>query len=132
MIKPIQIATPAGREKIHALLNRIEQTDTGCGQVVSEIIAEVREKGDEALLVYTRRFDAPDFQIDQLKVTREEFDRAHDQVDASFLETLSLAIERLQFFHEQEMEKSWTMTRDDGAITGRLVRPVAAAGSDPV
>jgi histidinol dehydrogenase len=39
-----------------------------------------------------------------------------------------VAIERLQFFHEQELEKSWTMTRDDGAITGRLIRPVAAAG----
>jgi len=96
--------------------------------MVAEILAAVRAKGDDALLEYTRKFDAPNFQLSQLQVTEDEFDRAHAQVDAAFKETLSLAIERLQFFHEQEVEKSWTLTRDDGVITGRLVRPVAAAG----
>ena len=61
-------------------------------------------------------------------MSQDEFEKAHNQVDPEFKETLSLAIERLQFFHEQELEKSWTMTRDDGAITGRLVRPVTTAG----
>jgi len=120
--------TDSGQELIAQLLNRFQEVDIGCSRSVAEILAAVKEKGDEALLEYTRKFDAPKFQISQLQVTRKEFDRAHSQVDAAFKETLALAIERLQFFHEQEMEKSWTLTRDDGAITGRLVRPVAAAG----
>lgn len=128
IITPIKTTTPAGRKLIDKLLNRFQEADIGCSKAVTEIIAAVRKKGDEALLGYIRKFDAPDFQIGQLKVTRDEFDRAHTLVDSSFKETLSLAVERLQFFHEQELEKSWTMTRDDGVITGRLIRPVAAAG----
>jgi histidinol dehydrogenase len=128
IIKPVKTKTETGQELITQLLNRFQEVDIGCSRSVAEILAAVKEKGDEALLEYTRKFDAPKFQISQLQVTREELDRAHSQVDAAFRETLALAIERLQFFHEQEMEKSWTLTRDDGAITGRLVRPVAAAG----
>ncbi|MGW8287962.1 MAG: histidinol dehydrogenase [Desulfobulbales bacterium] len=128
LINPTKTKSERGRELVNKLLNRFQETDTACSRTVSDILAAVREKGDEALLEYTRRFDAPNFQISQLKVTDEEFDRALSQVDADFIETLSLAIERLEFFHEQEIENSWTLTRDDGVITGRLVRPVAAAG----
>jgi len=128
LITPIKTTTEEGRELVLRLLNRFQESDTTCSSMVSEILKAVKERGDEALLEYTRKFDSPDFQLSQLQVTQAEFDRAHAQVDAAFKETLSLAVERLQFFHEQEMEKSWTMTRDDGVITGRLVRPVAAAG----
>ena len=128
IITPIKTTTETGQELIARLLNRFQETDTGCSAVVSEILAAVKERGDDALLEYTRKFDAPNFQMSQLQVTQEEFDRAHSQVDTAFKETLSLAKERLQFFHEQELVKSWTMTRDDGVITGRLVRPVTAAG----
>jgi histidinol dehydrogenase len=128
IIIPTQTTTSAGQELIQRLHKRFQEADTGCIEAVTDIIATVREKGDEALLAYNRKFDAPDFQLSQLKVSQDEFDRAHTQVDPGFKETLSLAIERLQFFHEQELEKSWTMTRDDGAITGRLIRPVTTAG----
>ena len=107
IITPIKSTSVAGQKLIAQLLNRFQETDTGCRKVVTEILAAVREKGDDALLEYTRRFDAPNFQISQLKVTDEEFDRALSKVDADFVETLSLAIERLEFFHEQKMEKSW-------------------------
>jgi len=128
IITPAKTTAPVGQELIEKLLNRFQEADTGCSEAVTEILATVKEKGDEALLEYIQKFDAPDFQVNQLKASQEEFDRAQTQVDSAFKETLSLAIERLQFFHEQELEKSWTMTRDDGVITGRLVRPVAAAG----
>ncbi len=128
IITPTKSSSEAGQKLIAQMLNRFLETDTGCRKMVAEILAAVREKGDDALLEYTRKFDAANFQMSQLQVTHEEFDRAHSQVDAEFMETLSLAVERLQFFHEQELEKSWTLTRDDGVITGRLVRPVAAAG----
>ncbi len=128
IIIPTKTTTSAGQKLIQKLLNRLQEAETGCNKAVTDILAAVRENGDEALLGFIRKFDAPDFQINQLKVSQEEFDRAHTQVDQPFKETLSLAIERVQFFHEQELEKSWTITRDDGVITGRLIRPVAAAG----
>jgi histidinol dehydrogenase len=128
IIIPTKTTTSAGQKLIQKLLNRLQEAETGCNKAVTDILAAVRKNGDEALLGFIRKFDAPDFQISQLKVSQKEFDRAHTQVDQPFKETLSLAIERVQFFHEQELEKSWTITRDDGVITGRLIRPVAAAG----
>ena len=128
IITPEKTSTATGKKLIAQLLHRFQETDTGCRRAVAEILENVRDKGDDALLAYTRKFDAPEFQPHQLRVTPEEFEAAHGKVDTAFVETLDLAVERLQFFHEQEMEKSWTMTRDDGAITGRLVRPVDAAG----
>jgi len=128
IITPIKSKSNAGKNLIENLRARFQETDTDCRRVVAEILTAVRENGDDALLEYTRKFDAANFQMGQLQVTQEEFDRSYSQVDAAFMETLSLAIERLQFFHEQELEKSWTLTRDDGVITGRLVRPVSAAG----
>jgi histidinol dehydrogenase len=128
IIIPTKTTTSAGQKLIQKLLNRLQEAETGCNKAVTDILAAVRKNGDEALLGFIRKFDAPDFQISQLKVSQKEFDRAHTQVDQPFKETLSLAIERVQFFHEQELEKSWTITRDDGMITGRLIRPVAAAG----
>ena len=128
IIIPTKTITSAGQELIQNLCKRYQEADTGCKKVVTDILSSVRENGDEALLGYIRKFDSPDFQLNQLKVSPDEFDKAHTQVDQQFKETLSLAIERLQFFHEQELEKSWTITRDDGAITGRLIRPVGAVG----
>jgi histidinol dehydrogenase len=128
IITPTGITTSTGQEKIKSLLNRLQEADTDCHGIVADILADVRKRGDEALIDYTRKFDAKDFHKSQLRVTGEEFDKAYNLVDSSFQETLALAIERLQFFHEQELEKSWTMTRDDGAITGRLIRSVTAAG----
>jgi histidinol dehydrogenase len=128
IITPAETGSESGKKLIARLLNRFQETDSECRKNVAEILAAVKERGDDALLEYTRKFDAPDFQIGQLQVSGEEFARARTLVDAEFKETLSLAVERLQFFHEQELEKSWTLTRDDGVITGRLVRPVSAAG----
>jgi histidinol dehydrogenase len=128
IITPMKSSSNEGKKLLVQLLSRFQETDTDCRKVVAEILAAVRQNGDDALLEYTRKFDAANFQIGQLQVTQEEFDRAYSEVDAAFMETVSLAIERVQFFHEQELEKSWTMTRDDGVITGRLVRPVSAAG----
>ena len=128
IITPVNANTREGDAALVDLLNRFRESGSECSRIVTEVLADVKQRGDAALLDYTRKFDAPDFQENQLRVTREEIDRAYSQVDDGFRETLALAIERLQFFHEQELEKSWTLTRDDGAITGRLVRPVAAAG----
>ena len=95
---------------------------------VSDIIAEVRSQGDEALLKYTRQFDAPDLTVEQMRVSKQELDESHNQVDTDFIRTLDIAFERIHFFHEKEKEESWTITRDDGIVTGRLVNPVESAG----
>jgi histidinol dehydrogenase len=128
IIKPLSTTSPAGAGKLAALRDRFQAADSSCRQAVTEIIENIRSRGDAALVEYTRQFDAPAFTIDQLKVTAAEIAQAFAQVDPELLATLDLAIRRIQTFHEHEKEESWTITGDHGIITGRLVNPVDSAG----
>ncbi|MCW5211606.1 histidinol dehydrogenase [Desulfobulbus sp. TB] len=121
-------ATDQGKRSMENLRDRFALADSKCVQTVTDILEQVRSRGDEAVLEYTRRFDAPDLSLEAFKVSEEEFAQATEAVDVDFMATLSFAAERIRLFHEREMEDSWMMTRDDGTITGRLVRPVDSAG----
>ncbi len=128
MITPLTISSPEGRQLLDRLRDRFQSADSACQQTVAEIIAAIRQRGDEALLDYIRKFDAPNLTKDQLRVSEPELHDAYAQVDGDFRETLELAIERIYSFHEREKEESWVVTREDGTITGRLVHPVDSAG----
>ena len=128
IIQTLRVETDEGKAYIADLLDRFTFGDTGCRDTVAGIIADVRNRGDEAVLEYTRKFDSPDMTIESLCVTDEEFSTAEQGVDTEFLQTLTFAADRIRTFHEREMEDSWFLTRDDGAVTGRLVRPVDSAG----
>jgi histidinol dehydrogenase len=121
-------ATEQGKEAMAKLRDRFVLADSTCRQAVTDILAQVRSRGNDAIVEYTRKFDAPQMKEEQLRVTEQEFDRAAAEVDDAFMKTLSFAAERIRTFHEREMEDSWFLTRDDGTIIGRLVRPVDSAG----
>jgi len=95
---------------------------------VSAIIAEVRARGDEALLEYTNKFDAPHLDLEHLQVSAAEIEAAESRLKPKLKTTINKAIERVRSFHEHEKQESWLVTRDDGAITGRLIHPVDSAG----
>ena len=128
-ITTLQIDTPEGAECCRALCGRFsDDAGSGCQDAVARILSRVREEGDAAVLAYSRQFDCPVMTAPMLKVRGEEFAEAGENVDAGFLDSLRLAAERIRVFHEREMEDSWMLTREDGTITGRLVRPVDSAG----
>ncbi len=128
LISPLKTNSSEGEKVLSKLLDRFQDADSSCQKVVEEVLAAVKKKKDEALVEYTRRFDAPDFTLDQLCVSAEEMREAYELVDEEFLTSITKAIERIQNFHEREMEDSWLQTREDGTIVGRLVRPVDSAG----
>lgn len=128
MITIHSTSSPEGQLALDSLFTRFQRPDNGCRDQVAAIIDDVRQRGDAAVVNYTRRFDAPEITVEDLAVSADEMDQAYHLVDQAFLETLDMAIERIRLFHEREMEDSWLQTRDDGTIVGRLVRPVDSAG----
>ncbi len=128
LITPVNIASPEGEAVVNGLLDRFQTADPSCQRAVEKIVKAVRERKDEAVIEYCRKFDAPDLSIENLQVSSDELKDAYGQVTDEFLETLGKAIDRIHTFHEREMEDSWLQTREDGAIVGRLVRPVDSAG----
>lgn len=95
---------------------------------VLEILQTVRAQGDDALLHYTRQFDAPDMTASRLTVTEDEIRAAYEAVDAGFLSILREALHNVGVFHRQQLHPSHFSTNPDGTFLGQMVRPVAAAG----
>lgn len=127
IIEPLDISSSAGQKGISNLLNRFQASDQTVITSVAKILADVRSGGDAAVIGYTKKYDAPEME-QPLAVSSEELEQAYNLVDSSFLETIEVAIDRIQGFHEREMEDSWLQTRENGTIVGRLVRPVDRAG----
>jgi histidinol dehydrogenase len=95
--------------------------------VVRRILEEVRERGDEALVDYTQKFDGCDLTPDGLRVPIDERDAAADQVDPQIVEALKGAAERIRIFHEAQLPSDWSIDRD-GARVGQVFRPIQRVG----
>lgn len=96
-------------------------------KVVAAIVENVRERGDEALLEYTRKFDSPSFS-GSLRVGEAEIIAGAAAVSASDRERILDAAANIRAFHTGQIEKSWFVTRPDGTILGQRVTPVDSAG----
>ena len=92
-----------------------------------EILANVREKGDEALIDYTRRFDCPEFAA-PLRVSEQDIAWAAASISPEHREQISEAAHNIRTFHKEQLEKSWFQTRPDGSILGQRVLPVDRVG----
>lgn len=95
---------------------------------VIDILEDVRKNGDEALLSYIRKFDAPEMSLSELVVTEEEMEEAMASVDPVFLEALDRSVAQVASFHEKQKENSWIDMPRKGVTLGQMVNPVDAAG----
>ena len=95
---------------------------------VTRICEHVRQQGDQAVISYTRRFDAPRMAIKSMQVSQKEFSDAALKVDRSFIRALNRAASNIKSFHEQQLRRSWIQTDRPGTLLGQLINPVAAAG----
>jgi histidinol dehydrogenase len=87
----------------------------------------VRDRGDEALLEYTRRFDRVD--LPRLRVRPEELDEAAGALDTELKEAIEYAVENIRSHHvEQRPEPSWTKEIRPGITSGERWTPIASAG----
>lgn len=95
-------------------------------RAVDEIIANVKENGDAAVLSYVERFDG--VKLDSLKVTEEEIDAAYASMDADFIKTLGMAYENIYAFHEKQVRKDFLVNEREGVVLGQKILPVEKAG----
>lgn len=94
--------------------------------VVSQIIADVIQNGDEALFRYTKKFDKAN--LSRLDVTQEEIDEAFETVGDDYLTVLRQAAANIEEYHRHQVRPGFIMTRDNGVVLGQKVTPIAAVG----
>ena len=96
--------------------------------VVQDVIDNIRENGDEALLAYTEKFDKVKLTADQLRVTQKEIDDAIASLDPELLTVMKKAASNIRRFHEEQKEHGFMMDAGKGAKIGVRVRPISIAG----
>ena len=110
-----------------ALENRSNMDLFTHDEVVRKILLDLKEKGDTALLEYTKRFDRYDLSVEQLQVTPDEIRLAYSRVTEQEIAALKEAAERIRCFHERQRQESWRYD-EEGISLGQMVRPLATVG----
>lgn len=95
---------------------------------VSEILDEVKKKGDEAVFSYTKRFDGATIQADTVLVTEKEISEAYGQVEDSLLEIIRKSLKNIESYHAKQMQYSWFDSKPNGTILGQKVTPLQKVG----
>ncbi len=111
------------------ILARGEETGREVEQTVLDIIADVRTRGDQAVLELTRRFDqVAASSLAELEVTPAEIETAFASVSADDITSLRLAVERVARFHEKQKQQTWISTEEPDIMLGQKVTPLSRVG----
>ena len=94
--------------------------------IVSDIISNVINRGDEAIFEYALKFDKAS--LTTLEVTAAEIDEAFSVVDAEFVEIIKQAAENIRAFHSKQVKNSFIINDKDGVVTGQKVMPIEKVG----
>ena len=98
---------------------------------VQGVIDDIRTRGDEAVLEYTRKFDKAELTPASMKVTSEEIKAAYaslEQEDPELLRVMKKAASNIKVFHERQREEGFMMDTAKGSKIGVRVRPITVAG----
>ena len=115
--------------RLRKLAGHEASQDESVEATVRSIVAAIRERGDQALLEYTRQFDRVDASsMADLEIGREELDRALRAIPAVQAQALRDAAERIRRFHERQRAESWEYADSDGTRLGQRVTPLDRVG----
>jgi histidinol dehydrogenase len=118
--------------QLKAKLTWAADTDAAIEQRVAQILADVQQRGDAALLEYTQRFDGLSAaSVQALELTQAEFKTAFDAITPAQRDALQAAAARIRSYHEAQRKacgQSWSYRDEDGSLLGQKVTPIDRAG----
>ena len=109
-----------------SFINRTGAFNASALAAATDIIEQVRARGDEALRDLTEKFDG--VRPTTFRVPQETIDAAVDTVDPDTLAALKHAARQIRDFHERQVQQSWIYARADGAVVGAKVTPLDSVG----
>ncbi len=128
MMRKIKLTKESQADILDNLLKRSPNNYAGYEDTVNGIIREVREKGDQAVFACTRQFDKWDVSAENIRVTKEETEKACATADAAFVAVMEKSAENIRDFHRRQLKNSWIDTKPDGSILGQRILPIAVSG----
>lgn len=128
-IRQLSSRTPGFDAELSKLLAFEETADEKLEATVAGILADVRKRGDEAVLEYTRKFDRlPLAAAAAMELPRDELRVAFDALPAEQRNALEQAAQRVTEYHKKQVQASWNYTDADGTLLGQQVTPLDRVG----
>ena len=110
------------RSALKEQLSRSVTFDSAAQSTVDEILQQVRQNGDRAVLDYTERFQG--IRLSAMKVSPDAIEEAYRNADPGFLAVLEEAYANIVLFHQHEVEKSFFYEAEGGVVLGQRVTPM--------
>lgn len=114
--------------RLRAILSRTTDFEPDLLASAQEIVRDVRERGDEAVLEYTRRLDGVDLAADGMRVPETDIHAAYREADPGLIRTIRAAADNIRRFHVAQKQTSWFIEDGDGVVLGRRVLPIERVG----
>ena len=111
-------------DKSTLFLRRLE--DSGVEDIVREIIADVAENGDRALIAYAKKFDRA--ALTELEVTEAEMNDALLSISPELLDAMQTAAENIRAFHSMQLREGFRLERPNGVYMGQKITPIEKVG----
>ena len=127
-MRTVRLTKESTKDILENLLKRSPNNYGKFEAAVADILANVKEKGDEALFSYTKEFDKVEVTADTIRVTEAEIQEAYEAVDASLLEVIRKALVNIRSYHEKQRQNSWFTSTENGTMLGQKVTPLNRVG----
>lgn len=127
-MRTVRLTKESTKDILENLLKRSPNNYGKFEAAVADILANVKEKGDEALFYYTKEFDKVEVTPETIRVTEAEIEEAYKAVDASLLEVIRKALVNIRSYHEKQRQNSWFTSTENGTMLGQKVTPLNRVG----
>ena len=127
-MRTVRLTKESTKDILENLLKRSPNNYGKFEAAVADILANVKEKGDEALFSYTKEFDKVEVTPETIRVTEAEIEEAYKAVDASLLEVIRKALVNIRSYHEKQRQNSWLTSTENGTMLGQKVTPLNRVG----
>ena len=127
-MRTVRLTKESTKDILENLLKRSPNNYGKFEAAVADILANVKEKGDEALFSYTKEFDKVEVTPETIRVTEAEIEEAYKAVDASLLEVIRKALVNIRNYHEKQRQNSWFTSTENGTMLGQKVTPLNRVG----
>lgn len=129
MINKLDSSQPDFQGQLQSLLSWEGVSDKSVESLVNEIITNIRNNGDSALLDYSVKFDNISASaIDELVIDLNETKSAFEGLPEKEKDALQVAAERVRDYHKKQQQDTWTYEEEDGTILGQKVTPINRVG----
>lgn len=129
MMRRLSSHAPDFAATLEALLAFDHATDEGIEKTVADILSQVRQRGDAAVLEYTQRFDGlAAHSMAELTVSANELAAAFAAIPAVQRQALEVAAARIRSYHQRQKAESWDYIEADGTRLGQKITPLDRVG----